>query len=298
MDRFTIMTTFSQVVKKSSFTVAARSLGISRALVSRHISDLETSLGVRLLNRTTRAVNLTEAGQSYYDFCARVLDEIAAVESTIFGRNQEAEGTLSVIVPKWIGTLDIADAVTTFSLEYPKIHVSIQLGGLSQRTYDFIERGFDVALQTRDIPDSQVKVKKVASLHYAMVASPAFLEANGPITDPKQLEEIPCVVQTSDPVWRVYHQGHQLAIKVNQFFASNAYLVLQKAALKNLGVAMLPRRIVGDEIRRGTLIELMPDVLIPERPLYAVFSPGETTPKKVRCFIDFLTNWFRNTPID
>lgn len=292
------MTTFAQVVKKSSFTVAARSLGISRALVSRHITDLESSLGVRLLNRTTRAVSLTEAGQSYFNFCTRVLEDIASVEANISGRNQEAEGSLSVIVPKWIGTLDIADAVTAFCVEYPKINVSIMLGGMSQRTYDFIERGFDVALQTKDIPDSLVRVKKVASLRYVMVATPHFIATHGPITDPKQLEEIPCVVQTTDPVWRVHHHSHQLSIKVAQAFASNAYLVLRKAALKHLGVAMIPHRIVADELQSGELVELMPDVLIQERPLFAVFPPGEGTPKKVRCFIDFLTQWFRSMPID
>ena len=152
MDRFTTMNTFSQVVKQKSFTTAARSLGISRALVSRHITDLEAHLGVRLLNRTTRSINLTEAGASYYEFCNRVIGEIIQAEGAILGRAKEAEGPLSVIAPKWIGSLEVADAVLAFAKRYPKITVDLELGGMSQRTYDFIERGFDVALQTEEHP--------------------------------------------------------------------------------------------------------------------------------------------------
>ena len=297
MDRFTMMSTFVQVVKKASFTTAARSLSISRALVSRHITDLESNLGVRLLNRTTRSVSLTESGQSYFDFCMRVLSEIAAEEAAISGRNQEAEGTLSVIVPKWIGTQDIADAVTSFCLEFPKITVSLTLGGMSQRTYDFIERGFDVALQTKDIPDSLVKVKKVASIRYTIVASPAFIAEHGPLTDPRVFEKVPCAVQVGDPTWRLYRDGESLAIKVNAAFSSNAYLVLRKAALKALGAAMMPHSVVANDLKEGQLIELMPELLLPERPLYAVFAPGDAPPKKVRCFVTFLTNWFRAQPL-
>jgi len=296
MDRFTMMSTFVQVVKKASFTTAARSLSISRALVSRHISDLESNLGVRLLNRTTRSVSLTEPGQSYFDFCVRVLGEISAEEANISGRNQEAEGTLSIIVPKWIGTQEIADAVTSFSLEYPKINVSLTLGGMSQRTYDFIERGFDIALQTKDIPDSMVKVKKVASIRYVVVASPGFIAGHEPVTDPRAFEKLPCAVQMADPSWRFFQDGAPLAVKVHAAFSSNAYLVLRKAALKGVGVAMVPHSIVAQDLKQGSLIELLPELLLPERPLYAVFAPGDSPPKKVRCFITFLTNWFRPYP--
>ena len=227
----------------------------------------------------------------------RVLNEIAAEESAISGRNQEAEGTLSVIVPKGIGTQDIADAVTSFCLEYPKITVSLTLGGISQRTYDFIERGFDVALQTKDIPDSLLKVKKVASIRYVIVATPAYIIEHGPVTDPRSLERVPCAVQTSDPTWKFMQDGQVVNVKVHAAFSSNAYLVLRKAVLKGIGVGMIPHSVVADDLASGTLIELLSEVLLPERPLFAVFAPGDSPPKKVRCFIAFLTNWFRQMPM-
>jgi len=104
-------------------------------------------------------------------------------------------------------------------------------------------------------------------------------------------------VQSGDPTWRLFQDGTPLTIKVNAAFSSNTYLVLRKAALKGIGVAMVPHSIVAEDLRNGSLIELLPELLLPERPLYAVFAPGDTPPTKVRCFITFLTNWFRVTPM-
>src|SRR6266568_3911173 len=121
MDRFTTMATFVEVVKRASFTTAARSRGISRALVSRHIADLEAHLGVSLLTRTTRSLNLTESGREYYQLCSRILSEIGTQEQLISGRNREVEGPLAIIAPKWIGDLDLADAVTDFCKTHPRL---------------------------------------------------------------------------------------------------------------------------------------------------------------------------------
>ena len=292
------MTTFVNVVRKNSFTIAARSLGISRALVSRHIADLELHLSVRLLNRTTRSITLTEAGQRYFDFCSRTLESILSEEKAITDHNEEAEGRLSVIAPKWIGNLDIAEAVTSFSLQFPRINVELTLGGMSPKTYDFIDRGFDVALQTKRIPDSLVKVKKVATIHYVVAASPAFLKQHGTPQTPKELASFPCVIQTNDPVWRfVDKNGKPTHIKVTSTFASSAYLVLRRAAMKGIGIALLPRQVVADDLKTGDLVELLPAIEIPERPLYVAFAPGKAPPQKVRCFANFLVDWFREHPI-
>lgn len=297
MDRFMTMTTYVQVVKKSSFTSAARALGISRSLVSRHIGELEVHLGVRLLNRTTRSISMTDAGRAYYEFCSRILEEIAQVEGEIVDRNDEAEGHLSVIVPKWIGTLDIADAVTAFCVAYPKISVNLELGGMSPKTYDFIERGFDVALQTRDIPDSLVKVKKIATLHYTLVATPTCLARHGAPAHPRDLAEKPCIVQTTDSSWRFDAEEGPVRIKGLPVFSSNTYLVLRKAVLADIGFALLPRQVVKDDLVAGTLVEVLPDFTVPERPLFAVFAPGGPPPRKVRVFNEFLADWFKRHPI-
>ena len=150
MDRLLAMTTFTKVVQHSSFTIAGTELGISRSLVSRHISELEASLGVSLLTRTPRSVMLTEAGQHYYEFCSRVISEIRTEEEAIKSIKGDVEGKVSIIAPRWIGNLDIAEALAEFAKQNPKVTIQLAIGGVTTKTYDFLERRFDVAFFTKE----------------------------------------------------------------------------------------------------------------------------------------------------
>lgn len=296
MDRFSTMATFVEVVKSASFSTAARSRGISRALVSRHIADLEKHLAVRLLTRTTRSLKLTEAGRDYFDFCSRVLTEIGDEEQMISRRNKQVEGPLAIIAPKWIGNLDLADAVADFCLAYPQVNADLNLGGMNPKTYDFIEQGFDVAIHTRSIRNSRVKVKRIAVIESALVASPAYLEQHRTPTQPRDLADHNCLIQSSDPTWHFGRRKLGATVKVKRSFSSNSYMVLHSAALKGLGVTLLPRRLVRDDLQSGALVELMKEHPIPDRPLYAAFAPGGA-PEKVHAFVTFLGEWFRKHPI-
>ncbi|EPX82889.1 Transcriptional regulator [Rubellimicrobium thermophilum DSM 16684] len=297
MDHFLTMRSFVEVVKKGSYTKAATFLGTSRALVSRHILDLEERLQVRLLNRTTRSITLTEQGRDYYEFCERILREIEETEAAISGSMREAQGSLAIVAPKWIGNYEIADAVTAFSLEYPEISVKLSLGGMAPNAYDFIERGFDVALHTRRIPDSLIRAKLIAQIAFVLCAAPAYLEQAPRLEGPEDLALHKGLIQSNDPVWRFERNGEIYKPRIRQAFSSNTYLVLRKAALKGLGVAMLPLPLVRDDLTAGTLVQVLPDQEIEERPLFAAFAPGPVTPQKVRLFIDFLAQWFRHHPI-
>jgi DNA-binding transcriptional LysR family regulator len=293
LDHFLTMRSFVEVVKKGSYTEAARSLGTSRALVSRHILDLEQRLGLRLLNRTTRSITLTGSGQEYFEFCDRVLSEIHEKEEELSGRNREPEGSLAVVAPKWIGNYEIADAATSFSLEYPAINLRLSLGGMAPNAYDFIEQGYDVALHTRPIPDSLIRAKRIATIDFVMCATKEYLARMPPISNPGDLAQHRGLIQSNDPVWRLEVGGDSVKVRIQQAFASNTYLVLRRAALKGLGLAILPRRIVQEDLDRGDLVAVLPDCPIEPRPLFAAIAPGTTTPMKVRLFIDFLTDWFR-----
>jgi len=297
MDRFTTMTTFVQVVRSGSLTHAAQSLGISRPLVSRHLAVIEAGLGVRLVERTTRRIELTPAGRRHFRFCERILDDLKSEEGSILTLNQVAEGSLRVISPKWIGSLEIADVMTKFAEACPKIRLELHLGGLSVRTYDFLANGFDVALQTKQIPDSSVMVKKVASLKFAVCVSPAYLAARGEPTTLADLKLHNCLIQTNEPIWHFGTGNRGKAVKVATNFAANSFQVLHRSALNGLGIALLPRRIVGAELKSGELVEVLQDYPIPERPLFAVFAPGERTPRKIREFVDFLASWFIEHPM-
>ena len=297
MDRFTIMNTFVQVVRSGSLTMAAQSLGISRPLVSRHLAVIEEQLGVELIRRTTRAIHLTPLGRKHFHFCEKVLKDLRAEESSIVSLHQAAEGGLRVISPKWIGSLDIADAVASFAQAQPKIRVELHLGGLSIRTYDFLAHGFDVALQTKHIPDSSVIAKKVASLEFAVCAAPSYLAAHAEPVSLVDLKNHSCLIQMNEPAWHFGTGRRVKTVKVPTNFAANSFRVLHHGALSGIGIALLPRRIARADLKSGDLVEILRDIPVPDRPLYAVFAPGERAPRKIREFVDFLTHWFVEHPM-
>jgi DNA-binding transcriptional LysR family regulator len=294
MDRLTIMRSFVSVTKSSSFSQAARTLGISGSLVSRHVAELERALGVRLVNRTARTISLTEAGTRYAEFAARIIDEIDREEASLRGLRDKAEGSLAVISPKWIGSNDVGDAIVAFSARYPKIRIRFEVGGMSARSYDFLDQGFDVAFHTRNVRDCNLMLRKIADLEFALCASPLYLRRAGEPEHVNDIAEHDCLVNTNDPIWHLRHAGHDVHLKISDpVYCSNSYLTLRKAALAGRGIALLPTRLVGDELADGTLVTVVPSCEVPDRGLYALHSPGGQTPARVRLFLDFVTDWFR-----
>jgi DNA-binding transcriptional LysR family regulator len=299
MDRLTIMKSFVAVVKAESFSAAARSLGVSASLVSRHISHLEQQLGVRLVNRTARAVSLTEQGERYFEFSERILSELENEDAAIRGLQESAEGSLAVVSPKWIGSLDLSDAVAAFAREYPQITVRFDVGGMGDRIYDFIGKGYDLAFHTNTLRDSSVRVRKVATLPFVLCASPLYLRRSPELNEPADLAHHACLVHRNDPVWHFERDGGQQHYKVQTaVFNSNTYLVLNKAALESLGVALLPLRPIFDHVRSGRLQVVLPEFSVPARPLYLIYPPGLQSVKKFRVFLDFMGAWFKRFPID
>lgn len=298
MDRLLVMRSFVTVADKGSFSAAAKALGTSGSLISRHVADLEKQLGTRLVNRTARSVSLTESGVRYSEFARRILTEIDEQDVAIAQAHDRPEGTLAVICPKWIGSLDLGDAIAAFSVAHPKITVRFELGGMSDRTYDFLDSGFDVAFHTRDLRDSAVRLKRVASLPFVLCAAPEYLKRHGTLEHVNELSEHDCLVHTNDPVWRIGH-GHASTLhKIRRVaFLSNSYIALQKAAVHGRGIALLPQRPVYENLVDGSLVELLPETPVPDRSLYAIFSPGERRPRKVQVFLDFLVGWFDKNPI-
>ncbi len=299
MDRLTLMRSFVGVTKSRSFSQAARALGISGSLVSRHVAELERDLDVRLVNRTARTVSLTEAGTRYADFAARIIDEIDREEESLRGLRDKPEGTLSIISPKWIGSSDVGDAIVAFSTRYPKIRIRFEVGGMSERAYDFLDQGFDVAFHTRHVRDSNLLLRKIADLNFMLCASPTYLHRAGRPTQVTELTEHDCLMNTNDPIWHLKHAGHDVHLKISDpVYSSNSYLTLRKAALAGRGVGLLPVRLISAELADGSLVEVVPGCEVPDRPLYALHAPGGQTLARVRLFLDFVTDWFRRQAAD
>jgi DNA-binding transcriptional LysR family regulator len=298
MDRILVMRSFVTVAKVGSFSGAAKQLGTSGSLISRHVADLEKQLGVHLVNRTARSVSLTEPGLRYSEFAQRILDEIDSEDARIADLHDRPEGPLSIICPKWIGGLDLGDAIAAFSVAHPKIAVRFELGGMSDRTYDFLDSGFDVAFHTRDLRDSSVRLKRIASLPFVLCASDRYVAEHGLLTDPNDIGHHDCLVHVNDPVWRIGH-GHSSTLhKIrNIAFQSNSYIALHKAAVHGRGIALLPSRSAYDDLVDGTLRVLLPELPVPSRSLYAIYGPAAQAPRKVEVFLAYLTKWFAENPL-
>src|SRR5580692_9144298 len=179
MDQLTIMRSFVGVTKSRSFSQAARQLGISGSLVSRHVAELERALGVHLVNRTARTISLTEAGSRYAEFASRIIS------------------------PKWIGSNDVGDAIVAFSVKYPKIHIRFEVGGMSERSYEFLDQGFDVAFHTRHVRDCNLMLRKIADLQFSLCAAPSYLHRAGQPASPAELNDHDCLLNTNDPIWHL-----------------------------------------------------------------------------------------------
>jgi DNA-binding transcriptional LysR family regulator len=301
MDRFRTMQTFVAVIKLGSFSDAAKTLGLSRALVSRHVTDLEEHLGVPLLTRTTRRITLTEAGAAHFNFCQRLIRETEEQEASLKQMHKEPAGSLKILAPKSLTILALGDAIARFAAAYPDLNISLMLDDLSFRSYDFIERGFDVAVHTTPIRESSLVARKIANLRWLLCASPNYLKEHGEPRRPRDLTRHQCLIHInsdpSDRVWRLCDSTGLASVKVQGPFASNSVLVLRKAALESLGIAIVPLYCVKEDLKSGVLREVLAHFPIPVHPLSLVFSPGKPVPRKIRALGDFLVDWFRKHPI-
>ena len=299
MDRFKTIDSFVRVATAGSFSAAAKQLGMSRALVSLHITGLEKRLGVRLLNRTTRVLTLTEAGARYLEYCRRLLAEMNDQENSLAQLQKEPRGSLKVTAPKSFGTLHLADALIGFSAKYPEIQLSLTLEDYSFRPSDFVDHGFDVAVRLGDLPDSTLIARKIATLQWVVCAAPKYLTEHGAPKAPADLGRHRCLAHVNldpnDRTWRLQDADHLIAVKISAGFSSNSALVLRKAALSGLGIAYLPFYCIEDDLKRGALRELLPAYSPPERPIYVVYPPAAQLPERTRSFVDFLADWFANS---
>ena len=299
MDRIIIMRSFVGVGEHGSFSHAARQLGISGSLVSRHVAELEKQLGIRLVNRTARAVTLTAAGRRYHDFAHRILEELEAEDAALRGLRDKPEGPLAVICPKWIGNLDLGEAIADFAVDHPKIHVRFEVGGMSDRTFDFLDKGYDVAFHTKDLRDSTMLIRRIANIEFVLCAAPEYLKGRPELTDPQEIPEHDCLVHINDPIWHLRRGTEEINFKIlTTVYSSNSYLTLRKAAVRGRGLALMPARTVMADLESGVLQRVLPEYEGPDRSLYAVHSPGAHTLRKVRVFLDYISAWFARNPIN
>jgi len=288
MDRFLEMKTLVAVVDAGSFIGAAEPLGMSKAAVSRHVSDLENRLGVRLLQRTTRRLSLTDEGQAFY---ARSKDALALVdeaETEIRSRSSEASGVVRVNAPQTFGVLHLAPLWGGFMDANPRVSLEVTL---SDRLVDVVDEGFDLAIRIATLPNSTLVSKKLASTRVMLCAAPAYLDRAGTPSHPADLalhQVIAYSYWAGRDEWTFTGPEGVVSVKTRaRLYANNGDTCLA-AALSGQGIILQPSFLVAEDVRAGRLIELMPEYRSIELGIYAVYPTRKQLALKVRRLIDYL----------
>jgi DNA-binding transcriptional LysR family regulator len=282
------MAIFARVVEAKSFSAAARRLGLSKSLVSKHITQLEKSLGARLLNRTTRNMSLTEAGAVFYAHCARIMEELAEAKSVVARLHSEPRGLLRISSSIAFGRLHIAPAVAKFLAAYPEVNVDMVT---TDRFVDLAEEGYDVVIRIMGEPAPNVVARKLAAVNRKMCATPEYFARHGVPQTPGDLERHNCLTYTSvnpQGSWRLRAPDRDISVRSSGNLRINDDDALAEAVLHGLGIALLPTFIIGKDLQSGRLQSVLSEYIPLERYIYAVYLPNRHLSAKVRAFIDYL----------
>ena len=294
MDRITSMTTFTTVIACGSFAQAAQRLNMSPAMVTNHVRALEERLGARLLNRTTRKLSLTEAGQGYYDACAQILAELDAADARVSALTAAPRGTLRVNAAAAIAPAAVP-LLAAFTKAFPEITLELVV---SDRMPDMVEDGFDVAIRYNPEPQSSLIVRRLGSFRVICCAAPAYLAAHGTPRVPADLAAHNCLSYMYPGYtdltreWRFEGPGGEVTtVAVSGNLRINSPAMLRAAVLDGRGIVIAPQWVL-DDVRAGQLVHLLPDYDSGDLPVVALYPHRQHLPAKVRSFIDFAVKHF------
>jgi DNA-binding transcriptional LysR family regulator len=296
VDRFKLMETYATVVKLGSYTSAATELGVTRAMVSKRLQDLEASLGIKLLNRNTRRLSPTGAGQDYFDTCIAILKAVHTAEERLIGKRNSARGELKILCSKTFGEMLLTPIIADFCTAYPNISVLVALGDMRPDSNEIVSRGFDLAIRTLPVRASQVVARAVASLPRVLVASPQYLGRAGTPLSPDELTRHNCL----DPrgafnfTWDFISPTGRRSLRLSGSPTANSSMLIREAALKGLGIAMMRRYLVQEHIKAKLLVAVLEDVVVDDDKLYVVYQKDRYQPARMRLFIQYLTSRVRD----
>ncbi|MFZ5620749.1 MAG: LysR family transcriptional regulator [Pseudomonadota bacterium] len=297
MQNLTDVAVFVQVVESGSFTAAAERLELTRSVVSKYISRLEDRLKVRLLNRTTRRLSLTEAGQIFYERSQYGLGEIEAAEAEVAKLQGTPRGRLKINAPMSFGILHIAQAIAEFQRQHPEVQLDMNL---DDRQIDLVEQGYDVAVRIAELPDSSMVATRLAPCHHVVCASSDYIERYGAPRTPDELRKhniLSYRYQDSPNEWRFLSpDGRYSSVPVTGSIEMNNSLALRQAVLSGAGIMLTPTFIVGEDIAAGRLLKLLPEYRAKEVAIYAVYAGRRHLIPKVRAFIDFMKKRLSDPP--
>ncbi|MBI2373644.1 MAG: LysR family transcriptional regulator [Deltaproteobacteria bacterium] len=280
---------FVEVAESKSFTTAAKLLGIPKSTVSRRIRQLEERLSVRLIQRTTRKLSLTDAGLAYYGKVASVVAQLQAADEEIIERSSTPRGRLRITAPVDAGEGLLPDIVAEYLNRYPEVSVDLVLTG---RMVDLVDEGFDLALRAGRLSDSSLVAKKLADADWVLCASPEYLAKRGIPATAADLEAHDCIVLGDRSTWKLIGPEGLVEVEVSGRITVDSFGFIQSAAERSLGIALVPEFRVIDELHSGRLRQVLADHRFPPSPFQAVYPSGRQLPAKTRAFLDLLFDRF------
>ncbi|MGB8417455.1 LysR family transcriptional regulator [Paraburkholderia sp.] len=297
MDRLRAFEVFVTVVSRGSFTRAADVLDTSPANVTRYVNELEAHLGTRLLNRTSRKLSLTEGGETLYARCKSILDDVAETEGLVSSASVEPRGRLRINAPVSFGILHLAPLWPEFMRKYPRVELDVSL---IDRVVDIVEEGYDLAIRISRAGSTSHAARKLATSRNTLCASPAYLARYGYPAAPADLVEHRCIgyaYAATGNEWQLIDSERKThAVKVNYHMHTNNGDTARAAALAGQGVIWQPTFLIGNDLRAGTLIQLLPDYRLPDIDVLALYPSRRHLSAKIRAVVDFLVDAFGGVP--
>ncbi|HET6331969.1 MAG TPA: LysR family transcriptional regulator [Polyangiales bacterium] len=290
------MVLFARLVEARSFTAAAEKLEVSKSVVSSRLTALETRLGTRLLNRTTRRLSLTPEGLAFYEHCARITAEADAAAAVASGAAKDPIGVLRVNAPVTFAQMYLAEPIGTFLEKYPKARVELRM---SDRFVDLVEEGIDVAVRvSAGLRDSSMVARKLAVDRSVVCASPGYLAEHGTPEAPQDLLHHACLryalLKATDE-WRFKDGGKSFSVPIEGRLTVADGAMLRESAVAGLGLAVLPSFMVMPDIRAGRLVTVLERFSFVRLTVHAI-TPAAATAPKVRAFIDVLSAYLKSPP--
>jgi len=297
MDRYENMDCFVRVVETGSISSAAERMNIAKSAVSRRLKELEEHLGVELFHRTTRSMNLTDTGRTFYQRAVRILEDIVEAEHAASQAHITLKGGFKVALPLSFGIMHMGPAIHEFLKSHPHIEFDLDF---SDREVDLVQEGFDLAIRIADLPDSSLIARRLAPVQSVLCASPGYLETMGTPQTPDDLGKHRCLVYSllrDFEYWRLADtEGHTVKTKIHPYLKASTGEFLRDAAVDGMGIVLLPTFIVYKEIENKQLVPILSQYAPSQINVYAIYPQTRHLSQRVRSFIDFLQLRFDGTP--
>ncbi len=288
MDQFKEIECFVAVAQLGSFVKASERLGLSKAMVSRHVGELEARLGVRLMQRSTRRLSLSDAGAEYLQRCVQILGELHDANAAISAQAVQVQGVLKVTAPLTFGIRHMAPLWGEFLRIHPRVELEVNL---NDRVVDLIEEGYDLAVRIGQLPSSSLIARRIAGTRLLLCASPRYLQQARPITELDDIADHDVIAYTylsTGEQWSFSGPRGQRSITVHPRLRSNSGDTCRAAALADQGIVFQPGFLVGEDLKAGRLVEILPQYVGPELDISVVYPSRHHLTHKVRAMVEFL----------